>query len=259
MDENFKHDFLEKWNRYFSGAELPIGFYYTDEERSVKPVPAAAAWRCLIEDLNAVRDGESLCFSGNSIGCGGGKRYLGFEQKLRPNFEYFLSYGIPGELEGERYKKTPGLVQEHLKHQQPFRAPKRFIVFKRWDQFEPPDHPQVIIFFATPDVLSGLFTLANYDQPSPYGVSAPFGSGCSSIVYYPSHEQNSKNAQAILGMFDVSARPCLPQQTLTFAVPWKRFVEMVRNMEESFLITESWNKIRERIAAESFGTTITED
>lgn len=28
-----------------------------------------------------------------------------------PNFEYFLSCGIPGKLEGERYKKTPELVR----------------------------------------------------------------------------------------------------------------------------------------------------
>jgi len=29
-----------------------------------------------------------------------------------PHFEYFLSCGIPGKLEGERYKKSPELVKE---------------------------------------------------------------------------------------------------------------------------------------------------
>jgi len=48
-------------------------------------------------------------------------------------------------------------------------------------------------------------------------------------------------------MFDVSARPCVPSGVLTFAVPWPKFVGMVDNMDESFLITTSWHKVRSRI------------
>jgi hypothetical protein len=51
-------------------------------------------------------------------------------------------------------------------------------------------------------------------------------------------------------MFDVSARPSVPAGTLTFSVPMARFRAMVANMDESFLITESWSKVRERIAAD---------
>ncbi len=43
------------------------------------------------KDLAKVRKGQSLCFEGDSMGCGGGKRYLGFTQEMRQNFEYFLS------------------------------------------------------------------------------------------------------------------------------------------------------------------------
>jgi len=50
-----------------------------------------------------------------------------------------------------------------------------------------------------------------------------------------------------LGMFDVSARPCVPTDVLTFSVPMKRFIRMVGNMEESFLITNSWRKVLKRI------------
>jgi hypothetical protein len=49
-------------------------------------------------------------------------------------------------------------------------------------------------------------------------------------------------------MFDVSARPCVAADVFTFAVPMNRFAEMVENMEESFLITGSWSKVRKRIA-----------
>jgi len=51
----------------------------------------------------------------------------------------------------------------------------------------------------------------------------------------------------VLGMFDVSARPCVPETSLTFAVPMKRFREMIQNMDESFLITESWRAVRDRL------------
>jgi hypothetical protein len=32
-------------------------------------------------------------------------------------------------------------------------------------------------------------------------------------------------------------------------VPMKKFTKMVRNMAESFLITSSWNKVRNRISS----------
>jgi hypothetical protein len=48
-------------------------------------------------------------------------------------------------------------------------------------------------------------------------------------------------------MFDVSARPFVPEDTLTFAAPLSKFTRMIDNMEESFLITASWEKVQKRI------------
>jgi hypothetical protein len=48
-------------------------------------------------------------------------------------------------------------------------------------------------------------------------------------------------------MFDPSARPCVPENVLTFAVPMKRFEKMTGYMEESFLITDTWSILRKRI------------
>jgi len=247
MDAEFKERFLQNWARYFPGAELPIGFYYSNSVVQKCMAKPPKGHRCIIGDIANVREGKTVCFDTHTIGCTGGKRYLGFERKLAPNFEFFLSYGIPGKLEGERYKKSPELVKEHMKHQKPSKAPGYYIVFKRFDRMEDGDKPLVIIFFAPPDVLSGLFTLANFDEPQPNGVIAPFGAGCGSIVDFPLKELQSSEPHAVLGMFDVSARPCVPSTDLTFAVPWPKFVRMVDNMEESFLITKSWNKVRTRM------------
>lgn len=71
----------------------------------------SARHRCLICNLNRVRQGHGFVYSSGSTGCLGGKRYTGFPRTLRPNFEYFLSCGLPGKMEGERYKESPELAR----------------------------------------------------------------------------------------------------------------------------------------------------
>ena len=248
MDTTVKNVFSLLWRKYFNGAELPICFYYTNEGGSTDKVKPGSVSRCLIGALLEVRKGRSLCFDADSIGCPGGRRYAGFADKLMPNFEYFLSCGIPGKMQGERYKKSPELVREVMKLWPVFRAPGRFIVFKRWDLLGESDQPEVVTFFARPDVLAGLFTLASFDEAEPNGVIAPFGSGCSSIIQHPYIEGKSDRPRGVIGMFDISARPFVPPEVLTFSVPMAKFVRMIGNAEESFLITDSWRKVQERIA-----------
>ncbi len=248
MDMEFKKTFQEKWKTYFNGAELPFTFYYTDQEGAGEMVPIPSDHQCIIGVLQKVRNGTSLCFNADAVGCGGGKRYLGFTQEMRPGFEYFLSYGIEGQMEGERYKKTPEIVKEVMEKAPYFEAPGRFIVFKRWDKLDNKDQPDVVIFFAKPDVLSGLFTLANFEEVEPDGgVFAPFSAGCGSIVQYPYLEKNKDHQRGVVGMFDVSARPFVPKDALSFAVTMNTFRRMVGNMDESFLITPSWAKVKKRI------------
>ena len=238
MDTGIEDKFSLLWQKHFNNVELPITFYYTDEEGHAERVRPGSVPRCLIEALSNVRKGSTLCFDADSIGCPGGRRYTGFAHEVMPNFEYFLSCGIPGRLKGERYKKSPELVKEAMKY-----SP----VFNRWDILERSDNPEVVIFFAQPDVLSGLFTLANFDEAEPNGVFAPFGSGCSSIVQYPYLEGRSERSRGVIGMFDISARPFVTKYVLTFSVPMIRFSRMIQNMDESFLITDSWQKVQKRI------------
>jgi uncharacterized protein (DUF169 family) len=250
MDARVKEKFIRLWQKYFNGAELPITFYYANEARGIKVVrPPSEQHRCIFADLSKVRAGKSLCFDANSIGCLGGKRHLGFTQEIMPDFEYFLSCGIPGKLEGERYKKTPELVKKIMQQIPQFKAPGKFIIFKRWDTLEGSDEPDVLIFFTQPDVLSGLFTLANFDIAQTDGVFSPFAAGCGSIVQYPYLEKKSDSPRAVLGLFDVSARPHIPEHVLSFSVPMNKFAAMIENMEESFLITGSWSKVHKRIEA----------
>jgi hypothetical protein len=247
MNIEVRDHFIWQWRKYFNEGELPVIFYYSGNPGDATVMPSSGNRRCIICELQRVRSGQSLAFTSESVKCGGAKRNLGFTDKMHPDFEYFLSCGIEGKMEGERYIRTPELVGEFMKNQERLKAPAEYIVFKRWDKLTENDNPDVVIFFATPDILSGLFTLANFDQSEPNSTFTPFGAGCGSIVHYPLLEKDSRRPRAVIGMFDVSARPCVPADVLTFSVPMIRFTQMISYIEESFLITDSWKKVQKRI------------
>lgn len=245
MDIILKEKFIRLWKKYFGNAELPIVFYYTYGDGNAGWEKKSEICSCIICELAKVRSGKSLVYNADRIICGGAKRYLGYTEKMRPDFIYFLSCGNE-RIEGERYLRTPEQAKEFMKNQQTLHAEGRNIVLKRWDNLTANDEPDVVIFFATPDVLSGLFTLANFDQSEPNGTFTPFGSGCASIIYYPYMESKTERQRAVIGLFDPSARSYVPKDTLTFAVPMKRFEKMIGYMEESFLITETWDAISKK-------------
>ena len=247
MDIVARDKFLTIWKKYFNNAELPITFYYTDQDNRTKPDKPGFLPSCIITAMASVRAGQTLSVDSESVKCFGGRRYLGFSKEIKPDFDYFLSCGIPGKTRGERYVKSPEMVRQITKNTPAFTAPGKFAVFKRWDKLETEDTPEVVIFFAIPDVLSGLFTLARFDETDRGAVQTPFGSGCASIIQYPYLEQASEHPKVVIGMFDPSARSFVPKDVLTLAAPMKKFIKMVDNMEESFLITGSWQKIQRRI------------
>jgi hypothetical protein len=247
VNRHLKPRFLTLWEKYFGSAELPLAFSYTDAEAGVELAHPSAETRCLIAALARVRQGHSVRFGAESIGCPGGKRYAGFSGELRPGFEYFLSCGIPGQMEGERYKKSPEIVREMLRRMPELSAPGEFLVAKRWDQLGEEDEPFAAAFFSPPDVLAGLFTLASFEEVEGGGVIAPFCAGCGAVILYPYLESRSEHPRCVLGLFDPSARPYVGSTTLSFGIPIRKLERMVRDMEESFLITPTWERIRRRI------------
>jgi hypothetical protein len=251
VDESLKLTFINHWKQYFDGAPLPIAYFFTDDLHNAEPALKVAGHQCIIGDLARVFRGESLAFNSSNIGCGGGLRYCGFTDKLAPGAEFFLSYGIPGKMKGERYKKDPTTVLELLKNVPIMKAPASWLVAKPFDKLEPDDQPEAIVFFSTVDTIAGLFTLANYDSTDLYGVKTPFSAGCGSIIQHPYLENQRDHPDCILGMFDSSARPHVPDGVLSFAIPMKRFVQLVGYMDESFLITETWDFLRHRISTKS--------
>ena len=246
----FSEGLWKEFREVLGLKESPLGIYYTND----KPEGVTAkegGHMCMIGLLqNARKRGQVVYFDKDHFGCPGGAYYMGFFETPRPKIEYFLSCGIPGEMEGERYIKTPELAKRFIISRIPRRAPASYCVFKSIEQFAIGKQPEVVAFFGTPDILSGLFTLTNYSLETMEGVISPFGSGCSSILTYPLKEAAKEQPHAILGMFDVSARPMVERDTLTLAMPYSIFLKLLENVSGSFLETESWKKVRQRIAGQ---------
>ncbi len=239
MKTELKELFLVNWEKYFGRAPLPIVFFF-EEEASGEVPEKPQGHQCIICPLNKVRKGKVLSFSADVLGCGGAGMYCGF-QAVRPGLAEFLSTGC------ERYIDTPEHA-EHMIAQVPhFKAPKKYITFKRIDQLLENEEAEAVVFFAHGDLLSGLFTWVNYNANDVNAVISPFGSGCSLIITYPLRENQSDNPRAVLGMFDVSARLCVKPSELSFAIPLKRFEGLVQVMDECFFITDDWKKVQKRI------------
>ena len=118
MDSKIKNEFLLKWDKFFGKAELPFVFFYSLNPGTATLADESKGWNCIICELARVRKGESLAYNEAGLRCGGSKRYFGYAKGMRPNFEYFLSSGIPGKMEGERYIRTPEMVREVMKKMQ---------------------------------------------------------------------------------------------------------------------------------------------
>ena len=90
MNVDFKEQFLEKWQKYFSGNELPIVFWYGDEDEGYEKFIPPGGRSCMICELKLVRKGQSLVYDRDNITCRGARRYTGYTNRLFPDFRYFL-------------------------------------------------------------------------------------------------------------------------------------------------------------------------
>lgn len=242
MDMRLKQHFEQQWERYFAASELPIGAWFTDTPEGEELHPPKDRHFCVMGEFARVRAGDALCMNASSLTCMGAKRYLGYSDTLRPNFEYFLSCGND-QMKGERYVRTPEMVREWLAKQEFLPLHQRFLHLRRWDALREEDAPQLLIFFATPDLLSGLFTWFSYCNFFDDSVRTPFGAGCNTVFSQPLLDPT----RAFIGMFDPTARPYIPKNMLTFSFAFERFAEMVDAMDQCFLTTDAWKRVQGRL------------
>lgn len=230
----------------------PVALLFADEKPAGALEFREGKWGCVVAMFAAAARGKTTVFSKDTCGCPGGKIGLGFTDSydhVPGGIEYFLSTGRgEGYPEGEAYLKTPELAKEFAE-QLPRRCiPTEYVVVRPLDDIDPQtDKPELIVFFCEPDQLSALIVLANYGRSGGQNVIVPFGAGCHTVCLIPYDESLKDEPKAVIGVTDISARPMVDPDLLSFTVPFAMFREMESNVPGSFLEKEAWKKVRARI------------
>lgn len=231
-------DFVTKFREAFGeGTPLPVAFGYSHKAAAeARRIP-----RCMIGAIRKVCDGEPLTLTTDNVLCGGGGLYTAF-RPMPERVPVFVS-------EAEHYKQTKEMVKDYIDRLDIRLADKPYLNFIRIDRLESLDGVEGVVFFATPDVLSGLCSWAFYDNNADDAVCTRFASGCS-IVTFAVNENRRGGRSCFVGLLAPSARPLVPKNELTFAVPACRFNEMLGTMEQSALFQKAYSIIRKRINGE---------
>ncbi len=255
----------------------PIALLWSDEAPGEAMQFKPGKWGCVMWlAANAAKGRVSVC-DRETFGCWGGGVGLGFGARYKdfPGGEEcfcrFLSTGNDdwekgrqvadqakpymtkesheNFLHGERYIKSPELVQRFIDALPIVDIPSKYVVFKPLEVIDSNlETPQVVIFFADPDQLSALVVLANYGRGDNENVIIPYAAGCQTIGIYPYREDRSDMPRAVVGLTDLSARLNIRKQLgdnlMTFSMPYSLFREMEENVPGSFLEAHTWTTLR---------------
>lgn len=248
--------------------EEPMGMYYTDVEPKEGITPKSellptiemeargevdwgalfSNFSCVIGNIWRARKKETAAyFDKERFGCLGGAFYLGFLKPQLNFITYYVSTGIPDQMEGEHYLESPEVTRNFFDTIDPPSAPARYCVFKPITQFDKDAQPELVTFFARAEVISGLNQLATFVTNDFEAVYSPFGAGCSNIVTWPLRYLAEGKLKAVLGGWDPSDRKFLKTDEITFTVPFEMFHRMVNRWSESFLATKTWATVKKKI------------
>ena len=250
--------------------EEPFGVYYdnTKPDNAFGPKPGPPISREL-EDQGKVDYQEMFkhfsCVMGNiwlarkkrraayismeEYGCPGGVFYCSM---MKPNLrfiEHYVTKGFSGTpVHGERYLPSPEAMRTFLDKVNPRKAPARYCIFKPLSLFADSEVPEFVIFFARPEVLTGLFVQTTFTTGDVDSVASPFGAGCTSIIAWPLYYKEQGIEKAVIGGFDPSARKYMKTDELTFTVPLSLYQKMLAALPESmFNVDGDWATVRKKV------------
>lgn len=256
----------------------PVALLFSDEKPEGAAQFLAGAASCVMFMFANAARGKTVVFDNDTFGCPGGGVGLGFGNVYEnrfpggmPGFCRFLSDGneadpagkaigegmkaagapehfVDNFLHGERYKKNPELVENFVQSLPITQIPKKYVVMKPLSEVDPAtEEPVSVSYLVSPDQLSALVILANYDRPGLENVAVPWAAACQVVGIMSYQEAKKENPRCLIGLTDISARRYLKAQNMsdrmTFTIPFKRLQEMEANVAGSFLEGHTWHDV----------------
>ena len=233
----------------------PVAVLLADDRPDAALQIKPERWGCVASMIQAATKGKTVVFDRSSYGCPGGGTGLGFGNCYAHfPIDRLLSTGGTAELpngrthdmgEGERFFESPE-VAARWAGSLPFRdVPTEFIVCKPLEQVADGEDVALVLMLVNPDQLSALVTLAGFRRGVVDTVVSPWGAACQSILFALA-EAERERPRGVLGFFDISQRSKVGRDILSFTMPYSLYLEMEASVEESFLGTEAWTRIRGR-------------
>lgn len=198
----------------------------------------------------ARKKGGAAFISAEEYGCPGGVYYCSMIKPHLRFIEHYVSTGFEGTpLHGERYMRDPESMRKFMLEVNPREASGKYCIFKPLSQFADDEQPEFVIFFARPEVLSGLFTQAVFTTGDMECVVSPFGAGCTNMLSWPLYYKERGEEKAVIGGFDPSARKFMKTDELTFTVSLDFYNKMLAALPESMFTHETdWKTVRKKVA-----------
>ena len=237
---------LERLLHLLGNMEMPLGIYYTDVQPAEAVTVAQGKPECIINVMRKSRaQNVPAFFSADTPACMGGWTYLGFSNENRDKIANFVTTGLSGRG-GERYMPDPASMYRLFDDMDLQKAPCRYCVVKPLHLFHGGEQPDVVTFFARAERLTGLCHLAYFALSDHNAVTMPFGAGCSTFAWTKAYQSKGLR-RAVIGCTDISCRPFMKTDELSFTVSSDVLAEMIDKAPQSFLTGRSWQGVLKKI------------
>lgn len=238
---------LENLLHLLGDMEIPLGAYYTDTRPAEGLSPAQGKHECIINFMRKSRTQNiPVFFAADTNACMGGWTYLGFSNENNDRIANFVSTGLP-DRGGEHYMPEPASIYRLFEEMEFQKAPAGYCVVKPLSLFQKEEQPEFITFFARAERLTGLCHLAYFALNDHNAVAMPFGAGCSGTFTWTKNYQRKGLRRAVIGCTDISCRPFMKTDELSFNITPDILADMINAAPQSFLTGHSWQAVLKRI------------
>lgn len=238
---------LEQLLHLLGDMEMPLGAYYGHTPPAQGFTPAHGKHECIINFMRKSRTKNiPVFFAADTPACMGGWTYLGFLDKYRDKIAHFVTTGLPDRA-GEKYMPEPASMYRLFDDMDIQKASASYCIVKPLNQFHENKQPEFIIFFARTERLTGLCHLAYFALNDHHAVAIPFGAGCSGTFAWTRTYQRKGLRRAVIGCTDISCRPYMKTDELSFSVTPDILADMINAAPQSFLAGHSWQGVLKKI------------